>query len=49
MQYRTLPHGGEQISILGLGTSSIQASGEKEIEETLRMAAENGINYSREQ
>lgn len=45
MQYRTLPHGGEQISILGLGTSSIQASGEKEIEETIRIAVENGINY----
>lgn len=45
MQYRTLPHGGEQISILGLGTSSIQVSGEKEIEETIRIAVENGINY----
>ncbi|MDO4305609.1 MAG: aldo/keto reductase [Eubacteriales bacterium] len=45
MQYRMLPHGGEQISILGLGTSSIQASGEKEIEETIYYALENGINY----
>ncbi len=23
MQYRTLPHGGEQISVLGLGSSAI--------------------------
>lgn len=45
MQYRMLPHGGEQISILGLGTSSIQASSEKEIEETICYALENGINY----
>lgn len=45
MQYRSLPRGGEQISVLGLGTSSIQASGEKEIEETIRIAVENGINY----
>ena len=45
MEYRTLPHGGEKISILGLGTSSIQASSEKEIEETIRLAVENGINY----
>ena len=45
MKYRTLPHGGEKISILGLGTSSIQASSEKEIEETVTCAIENGINY----
>lgn len=45
MQYRMLPHGGEQISILGLGTSSIQASSEKGIEETICYALENGINY----
>lgn len=45
MQYRKLPHGGEQISILGLGTSSIQFSSEKEIEETICLAVENEINY----
>lgn len=28
MQYRKLPHGEEQISILGLGTSSIQEADE---------------------
>lgn len=42
MQYRTLPHGGEQISILGLGTSSIQFAEEKEIEETICLAIESG-------
>lgn len=45
MEYRKLPKGTEKISILGLGTSSIQASGEKEIEETVAMAIENGINF----
>ena len=45
MEYRKLPHGSENISILGMGTSSIGASGEKEIRETLRLALENGINY----
>ncbi len=45
MEYRTLPHGGEKISILGIGTSSIQTADDKEIEETIRTAVENGINY----
>ncbi len=45
MEYRRLPRGGEMISILGLGTSSIQQASEKEIEETIRLAVENGINY----
>lgn len=45
MEYRKLPHGDEQISILGLGTSSIGMAGEKEIEATMALALENGINY----
>ena len=45
MEYRKLPHGDEQISIIGLGTSSIQAASEKEMEETLLLAVERGINY----
>lgn len=45
MKYRKLPKGEEQISILGIGTSSIQAAGEKEIEEILWAAVENGINF----
>ncbi|MFQ9801452.1 MAG: hypothetical protein ACLR23_23955 [Clostridia bacterium] len=44
MEYRILPHGGEPISIMGLGTSSIQAASEQEIEETVRYALERGIN-----
>ena len=45
MEYRKLPHGEEQISILGLGTSSIQAASEREIEETIIYAIEQGINF----
>lgn len=45
MEYRKLPRGGEQISILGLGTSSIQASGQEEMEEIVSSAIEKGINF----
>lgn len=45
MEYRKLPHGGEQISVLGFGTSSIGMAGEKEIEAAMEMALESGINY----
>ena len=31
MQYRKLPHGNEEISILGIGTSSIGMAGQSEI------------------
>ena len=45
MEYRKLPHGEEKVSIIGLGTSSIQAASAKEIEETIGYAIEQGINY----
>ena len=45
MLYRKLPKGEEEISILGIGTSSIQVSSEKEIEEIVAAAIENGINF----
>ncbi len=45
MEYRKLPHGDEQISIIGLGNSSLGALGEAEAEKTVAMAVENGINY----
>lgn len=32
MEYRKLPRGNEKISIIGIGTSGICESGEKEIE-----------------
>ena len=45
MQYRKLPHGDEQISIIGLGMGSIHAGSEEEIERTVRAAVENGVNF----
>lgn len=45
MEYRKLPHGEERISVLGLGTSSIGMSGDKEAQATMTLALENGINY----
>ncbi len=45
MKYRKLPHGNEQISIIGLGNSSLGTLGEAEAEKTVAMAVENGINY----
>ena len=45
MIYRTLPHGREKISIIGIGSSSIQESSVKKIEETVEYALERGVNY----
>lgn len=43
MKYRKLPHGEENISILGLGMGSIHNSSPEEIEKTVRLAMEYGI------
>ena len=45
MEYRKLPHGEEQISVIGLGNSSLGGSGVEETERTVAMALKNGINY----
>ena len=46
MQYRKLPRGTEQISVIGMGMGSIhQNNSEEEIEQTVRLAMESGINY----
>lgn len=45
MQYRELPHGGEKISVIGLGMGSIHEGSEEEIEKTLKLALESGVNY----
>ncbi len=45
MQYRTLPHGGESLSILGIGASSIQHADDREMEETLLLAIQQGVNF----
>lgn len=45
MEYRRLPRGEEQISIIGLGMGYIHESSEKEIEETVKLAIDHGINF----
>ena len=44
MEYRTLPHGGEKISVIGLGSGSIIGS-KQEMTAVVEAAIENGINY----
>lgn len=45
MEYRILPHGGEKISVIGMGSSVIGAQPEEEIIATVRAAYESGVNY----
>lgn len=45
MEYRKLPHGGEDISIIGLGMGSIHNAGTDEIVDTLHAAIDAGVNY----
>ena len=45
MEYRVLPHGGERISVLGMGSSVIGARPEEEIIATVRAAVDAGVNY----
>ena len=45
MEYRKLPHGNEQISVIGIGSSALGAAEESEIERTVATAIEAGINY----
>ncbi len=45
MDYRILPHGGEKISVIGLGMGSIHNADEREIVETLHAAMDAGVNY----
>lgn len=45
MEYRKLPHGEEKISVLGLGMGGIQKASDNEIEQVIRKAIDNGINF----
>ena len=45
MEYRKLPKGNKQISVIGFGGSGLHQAGEKEAVETINLALENGINY----
>lgn len=44
MEYRILPHGGERISVLGLGMGSISGT-EEQVEAVVDWAIERGINF----
>lgn len=44
MRYRTLPHGGEQISIIGLGAGSLHNASPREVEATIEEAIDAGVN-----
>lgn len=45
MEYRKLPHGDEQISVIGLGTSVVGEASVKNVVETVTFALDSGINY----
>ena len=45
MEYRKLPHGTEQISVIGMGTSVVGEHSEKNVTETITYALDHGINY----
>jgi predicted aldo/keto reductase-like oxidoreductase len=44
MEYRSLPHGGEKISVIGLGGSNIYGSEDEQVA-MINAAIESGINY----
>lgn len=44
MEYRTLPHGGEKISVIGLGIGNLSGT-EQEMTAVIDSAIQNGINY----
>lgn len=44
MEYRELPHGGEKISVLGLGMGYISGTTE-EVADIIKTAIAGGINY----
>ena len=45
MEYRKLPHGDERLGVLGLGMGGIQNCPDDEIEQIIRTAIDNGINF----
>ena len=45
MEYRILPHGGEKIGVIGMGSSVVGAQKEADIVKTVRAAFELGVNY----
>lgn len=44
MQYRKLPHGGENISVVGMGAGSLHNSNAAEVERIVEEAIDAGVN-----
>ena len=44
MEYRKLPHGTEQISVIGLGTSVVGEHSVQNVVETVTFALDSGVN-----
>ena len=45
MRYRTVPRTGDEVGIIGMGTSSNGAAGVEETVRTVRMVLDAGVNY----
>ena len=45
MEYRTLPHGGDKISVIGLGSAGIHNASAAEVERTYEIAIDAGVNH----
>ena len=45
MEYRKLPHGEKQISVIGMGSSVVGEQKEKDIIQTVEYALEQGVNF----
>lgn len=45
MEYRTLPHGGDRISVIGLGAGSLHNADAAEVERTVEAAIDAGVNH----
>ena len=45
MEYRKLPHGGEPIGVIGMGSSVVGEQDEKDIIKTVLYALDNGVNF----
>ncbi|MBQ7092734.1 MAG: aldo/keto reductase, partial [Clostridia bacterium] len=44
MEYRVLPHGGQKIGVIGMGSAVIGQQPHEEMLRTIRRAAELGVN-----
>ena len=45
MEYRVLPHGGEKIGVIGMGSSAIGGTDPEHILRTVRAAVAKGVNF----